>query len=146
MKNNSIFAVHFDCIQRSHLKNKSELLEETAELLHQKYLYPGVAHAAYYSCLQIMKNICMFQIMKSEQEFDSNVSLSADGSHEFILNEVVKFVGEKSRQDSRDLRSKMPQLKKYRVKADYKNEEFNFDDSKMSISLSKDILKILKKY
>lgn len=146
MKNNSIFAVNLDCMQRSHLKNKSEFLEASADLLHNNNFYPGVAHAAYYSCFQLMKNIYMFVMGKSEQDLDSAVIQSSFGVHEFILKEVASFIQVKDSEASRLLRNKMPQLKRYRVKADYKNEDFDFDDSKMSISLSKEILKILKKY
>lgn len=146
MKNNSIFAVNLDCMQRSHLKNKSEFLEASADLLHNKNLYPGVAHAAYYSCFQLMKNIYMFVMSKSEQDLETGVKQSRLGLHEFILKEVSNFIQERNSEASRVLRNKMPQLKKYRVKADYKDEEFDFDDSNKSILLSKEILKILKKY
>lgn len=146
MKNNSIFAVNLDCMQRSYLKNKSEFLEASADLLHNNNLYPGVAHAAYYSCFQLMKNIYLFVMGKSEQDLDSAVIQSSLGAHEFILKEVASFIQVKDSEASRLLRNKMPQLKKYRVKADYKNEEFDFDDSNKSILLSKEILKILKKY
>ena len=131
---------------RSSLKNKSEMLEESAQLLHQKTLYPGVAHAAYYSCFQLMKDICIFKIYKNEQEFNSGVSLSVLGSHEFVLNEIVKYIEVKDKSESRVLRCKIPQLKTLRVKADYKNEDFKYDDSQSSLTLSKEILQILKKY
>lgn len=146
LKNNVIFAVNIDDMQRSYLKNKSEFLEASAELLNDKCLYPGVAHAAYYSCFQLMKNIYLFVMGKSEQDLDSGVIQSSFGVHEFILKEVASFIQVKDSEASRLLRNKMPQLKRYRVKADYKNEEFNSDDSNKSILLSKEILKILKKY
>ena len=131
---------------RSSLKNKSEILADAAQLLHENTLYPGVGHAAYYSCFQLMKDICLIKINKTEQELESFVSQSKSGTHEYILNEIVKYVSGLNKEDSRTLRSKVPQLKKFRVKADYKNEDFNFDDSSASISLSKEILRILKKY
>lgn len=122
------------------------MLEESAQLLHEKTLYPGVGHAAYYGCFQLMKDICLIKINKTEQELESFVSQSKSGTHEYILNEIVKYVSGLNKEDSRTLRSKVPQLKKFRVKADYKNEDFNLDDSRASISLSKEILRILKKY
>jgi len=133
-------------MKRSHLKSKSEILEDSVKLLHDNNYYPGVGHAAYYCCFQLMKDICLIKINITEQELESFVSQSKSGTHEYILNEIVKYVAEHNREDSRTLRSKVPQLKKFRVKADYKDEDFNFDDSRVSISLSNEILKILKKY
>lgn len=133
-------------MKRSHLKSKSEILEDSVKLLHDNTYYTGVGHAAYYSCLQLMKDICLIKIKITEQELESFVSQSKSGTHEYILNEIVKYVAGQNREDSRILRTKVPQLKKFRVKADYKDEDFNFDDSRASISLSDEILKILKKY
>jgi len=79
-----------------------------------------------------------------------NTSLSRLGSHEYLLNEVVKYVNnfqnDKSEKDARSLRNDIPQLKRLRTDADYSNNNFDSIKSLKSIRLSKSLLTILKQY
>ncbi|HPB57836.1 MAG TPA: hypothetical protein PLL49_04940 [Bacteroidales bacterium] len=134
----------------SPLRNKSKLLVASAELLHNNFYYPAVAHASYYSCYQLMKYIWLYSMGKSQEELDLNTSLSRLGSHEYLLNEVVKYVNnfqnDKSEKDARSLRNDIPQLKRLRTDADYSNNNFDSIKSLKSIRLSKSLLTILKQY
>lgn len=132
----------------SHLQNKSELLVASAELLDDKGLYPAVAHASYYSCYQLMKHIWLYSMQKSEDELKSNIKQSSKGSHEYLINEIVKYVvkNNKTNDNLRDFRNKIIKLKVLRTEADYFDKNFDYTDSRDSISLSQEILSVLKNY
>ncbi len=135
----------------SKLKNKSEILHETAKILHDGNLYVGVAHAAYYSCYQMLKHIWLHSMSKTESELGENISMRRKGSHEYLLNAIVMYIENrdveaKGRGDYRIVRENISQLKRLRVKADYEDVDFSCEDSKRSITLSDKILPILKRY
>lgn len=137
-------------MSNSCLRNKSDILAAAADLLHDNCYYNAVAHAAYYSCYQLMKYIWLYSMNKTQTELDSNTSQSKMGSHEFLLNEVAKYIGNKqsrdSSEDARCLRNSLPQLKKLRVEADYLDTVFDSKKSTQSKNLSAMLLPILKKY
>ena len=129
----------------SPLWNKSEMLEDVANLLHDKGYYLAVAHAAYYSCFQVMKCIWLYSMGKSEDTLASNTSQATMGSHEYLLNEVVNYINSK-KGDTRYLRNNIPQLKKLRRQADYDDTTIDYVTSKRVIDLSQELLIILRKY
>ena len=129
----------------SPLWNKSEMLEEVANLLHDKGYYLAVAHAAYYSCFQVMKCIWLYSMGKTQEELDSNTSQARMGSHEYLLNEVVKYIDSK-KGDTRYLRNNIPQLKELRTDADYYDTTIDYVTSKRAIDLSQEVLIILRRY
>lgn len=67
------------------------MLIAAADLLHDKSYYLAVAHAAYYSCYQPLKYIWRHPMGRSRDELDVQTSQSRLGSHEFLLNEIVKL-------------------------------------------------------
>ena len=121
------------------------MLEDVANLLHDKGYYLAVAHAAYYSCFQVMKCIWLYSMGKSDKTLASNTSQSKKGSHEYLLNEVVNYINSKTG-DTRYLRNKIFQLKKLRVDADYNDIDFDIVKSKRAIDLSQKLLIILRRY
>ena len=135
---------------RSQLQNKSEILQDAAKLLHDKTFYPAVAHSAYYSCYQLLKHIWLYGMEKSQEELNTQSSLSHLGSHEFLINEIGKYIkNSKNRtanSDFRDFNNKIGQLKTLRTKADYDDDLFDSSKSLNSLSLSDEIVPILKKY
>lgn len=132
----------------SHLQEKSEMLVESAKLLDEKGLYPAVAHASYYSCYQLMKHIWLYSMKKTEDELKRNIQQATEGSHEYLLNEIVKYVknNNKTNDNLKDFRNKIYKLKVLRTEADYFDKNFDYLNSRNSISLSKEILSVLKKY
>ena len=121
------------------------MLEEVANLLHDKGYYLAVAHAAYYSCFQVMKCIWLYSMGKTQEELDSNTSQARMGSHEYLLNEVVKYIDSK-KGDTRYLRNNIPQLKELRTDADYYDTTIDYVTSKRAIDLSQEVLIILRRY
>jgi hypothetical protein len=134
----------------SYLINKSIILQSASLLLHNHCLFPAVAHGAYYSCYQMMKHIWLYAMGKSELDLNANSGRSIMGSHEYLTNEVIRFVGESNQRnatsDSRLLRNTIPQLKRLRTDADYNDAEFDFSKSLSSINLLNQIIPVLKKY
>lgn len=149
-KNDILLYSKYEMRKVSCLENKSEILFCSAEMLHDKSSYVGVAHASYYSCYQLLKHIWLCPMGKTEAELDSNCSQTKMGSHEYLLNQIVKHIdssGKKtSKEDARQLRNDLPQLKRLRTNADYADENFDSTKSGKAITLSKKILPILKRY
>lgn len=135
----------------SNLQNKSEIYLESAILLNNKNLYPPVAHCAYYACYQIFKHLRLYKIGKSEAELEALCkSKPREGSYEVLINQIIShiknYVFQNKEVDSRVINNKIGQLKKLRVQADYKDLSFDSTCSSNAISLSNDIIPILKKY
>jgi hypothetical protein len=123
----------------SHLQDKSKDLVSAGNLLHTNKLYPAVAHSAYYCCLQLMKHIWLHSLGKSEPN-------PKDSLHDLLINEIGQYILETDKNDSREFKNNIYQLKRLRVKADYSDESFSINDSNNSLSLSKKIMPILEKY
>jgi len=134
----------------SPLRDKSEMLVAAADLLYNNNYYVAAAHAAYYSCYQMLKCIWMNPMGKSDGGLGVGMSQSQRGSHEYLLNCVVRFIGSQptaySDEDARQLRNEIPQLKKLRVDADYSDTIFDSEKGRNAIELSKRLMPILKKY
>ncbi|NLX73474.1 MAG: HEPN domain-containing protein [Bacteroidales bacterium] len=135
----------------SQLQNKSDINLDSAKLLHDKAYYPSVAHCSYYACYQQIKHIWLHTLNKSETDLDSLCKQnSREGSHEVLINHIVKFIKNSSNPnntaDSRVINNEMLQLKKMRIKSDYKDEIFDSTDSSKSLALTDKIIPVLKKY
>jgi hypothetical protein len=155
------FTTLFLCIKMSHLQNKSEMLREVAALLHSKSYYPAVAHSAYYSCFQLLKHIWLYSMKKNEaqlrqelRQYNQHARATGAreiGSHEFLINKISKHIikastGKAPRYDFHKISGKIIQLKRLRTSADYDDTLFDGASSAESLSLSNDIVTILKKY
>jgi hypothetical protein len=134
----------------SHLQNKSEMLSDAAKLLHDKTYYSAVAHSAYYSCYQLLKHIWLYSMGKTENELGTGISTARIGSHEYLINQTVHYIENSKKKDcinhARIIGNTITQLKKMRTNADYSDTLFDSSKSSISISLSDDIIPILKKY
>ena len=126
------------------------MLIAAADLLHDKSYYLAVAHAAYYSCYQPLKYIWRHHLGRSQEELDVQTSQSRLGSHEFLLNEIVKYISglrnTNSGEDARILRNDLPQLKRLRTDADYSETVIGCEKNKEAPDLSRKLLLILKRY
>lgn len=134
----------------SQLKNKSEIFAMAAEESHKHYYYPAVAHSAYYCCYQLIKHIWLYSMKKTDEELYQNTSNSKEGSHEVLIRIIGNYIKNSNKRNStedfRNYNTKILELKRLRIKADYKDTVFNSEDSSKSLSLSNDIIPILKKY
>lgn len=130
----------------SHLSNKSDLLLTATSYLHDKGFYPAVAHCSYYSCYQRLKHIWLYDMRRTEQELSSQKGNNYRiGSHNFLINEIYNHFKLNCKNcDYRTFYTSIISLKKLRVKADYENSLFDYDDSRKSKILCNTILSILK--
>lgn len=135
----------------SYYKNKSELYLDAADALmkSQNGHYAVVPHTAYYSCLLLIEHKCYIDDKKTEDDIRPEVNGVRPALHEALIGymkcELSKSTKQYAYRDMKDFTSKITDLKKLRVKADYKNESVSFDDSRKSLELANDILDILKK-
>lgn len=133
-----------------YLQDKSNDLAKAAMLLHGEALFPAVAHCAYYCCVQLMKHIWLHSLLKTQRDLDALCRTWSAGVHKLLINEVgehMKASGRKERQrNAHDFKSKVAQLGKLRVSADYEDAPFGATGSQSAIRLANDVSTILKKY
>lgn len=133
------------------LKNKSEINSDAAKLLHDKNYYAPSIHCSYYSCLQLMIYSLNSHFNFTEDEISSKVNEYTrsykDGSHNFYISFLLKEIKKNSSvRVSLDFNNKINTLKKFRTKADYKKDDIHHDTSNIALSLSGDIITLIKKY
>ncbi len=68
------------------------------------------------------------------------------GSHDILINQILKHVKENNNSDFRVINSNIFQLKKLRYKADYDDISIGFSDSSNSLQLADKMIPVLKKY
>jgi uncharacterized protein (UPF0332 family) len=126
----------------SQLSNKSEMNFSAAEQLQKNAHYCSTVHCSYYSSLQLIKHILLHRVYGTEEQLSAKKD-GNEGLHEFYINEVVKFL-KNNNKDWRTVNTEINQLKKLRVKADYKDLPVDFEDGRKSILLAGNTNKILK--
>ncbi len=134
----------------SNFTNKSEIYFAVAENAEDKYLYPAVAHCAYYSCVHLMQHIWYYKMGKTETELDQECTNAKSGLHNVLINKIGQYIrgntaNRNANKDFHDFNNKIVQLKRLRVDADYKDEGFDMTKSNASIALAKDLIPILKR-
>lgn len=134
----------------SNFTNKSDIYLAVAEKAEGLYMYPAVAHCAYYSCVHLMQHVWYYKMGKTETELKNECSSIGSGMHNVLINKIGQYIRNNNKnananKDFRDFNSKIDQLKRLRVDADYKDEGFDIKKSNNSISLAKDLLPILKR-
>ncbi|NOQ24641.1 MAG: hypothetical protein GQ564_04695 [Bacteroidales bacterium] len=133
------------------LKNKSEINCEAAKLLHEKNYYAPSIHCSYYCCLQLMKYSLNSHFKFNESEIGTKVNEytrnNKDGSHNFFISFLFKEIKKNSStRISIDFNNKINALKKFRTKADYDKDDIHFNVSEKALTLSNDIIFLIKKY
>ena len=135
----------------SNYTNKSELYLDAADTLisNQRGQYAVVPHSAYYSCLLYMEHVCYVVNGKKEKEIRPIINKKQIDLHVGLSNYIKKELGKSTKpnsdRDINDFSKKYTDLKKLRVKADYKNESISWNDSQKAFQLANDILDILKR-
>ena len=137
----------------SKFKSKGDLFEGTAKSLNSRDEYLAVPHSAYYSCVLLMKHIWHEVMKKSDAELEAlissakNDSIKEKGVHSVLLNEICNFLDTTniSEIEKRNFRSKLPQLKKCRIIADYKDRTIDHEFADTCISYMTAIRTILNK-
>jgi hypothetical protein len=136
----------------SEFKAKVEFNEKGADLLIKSYYYAPSVQCSYYQCVQMM-----LHILYTKMGFDFN-SLKTSGSdrkegthvHATYLIETEllkkKDIGKCSKDDIKYFQKHIGELKKLRVKSDYKNEPISQSEATnaqgMAVALN-NIIRIL---
>ncbi|MFP4023085.1 MAG: hypothetical protein ACLFVR_01065 [Thiohalospira sp.] len=133
------------------LKNKSEINKDAAKLLHEKDYFAPSVHCSYYSCLQLMKYCLNSHFKLTEKEINSKVSRytrnNKDGSHNFFISFLFNEIKTISNlRESNNFYKKIIILKKIRTTADYGKEEILYNKSNEALTLSSDIIEMIKKH
>jgi hypothetical protein len=132
----------------SELTDKSEINRDAAKRLYDIQYYCSTVHCAYYSCIQLMMHIILYELGWTESTLTTAISNDKrTGSHEFYINLITKhLIDKKTNRDDRKLFSEeIVNLKKLRTKSDYNNEKIGEPQGRYSISKAIDIYKILQK-
>jgi hypothetical protein len=134
-----------------HLKSKSEFNISAAELLIDNDNYAPSVHCSYYGSFQYIKSK-LNDIGYTYEEMDktigaskiSPVKLSTHGYPlSLIYNELKTKVSDNGIL-AHKVKSNMSLLKTYRTVSDYHNEIVDYTKSKEALSLSVEIIKIVK--
>jgi hypothetical protein len=134
----------------SHLKRKSDVLSAAAELLHERGMYPAVAHSAYYSCVQLSRHIWKHKMGKTWADLNAICRSAQKGSHDALINEVRNYILNSQQRNCTEHTGSyyrcMMRLKRLRVNADYDDEIFDRPKSESAINLSNKIIHVIRKY
>ena len=140
----------------SQYRNKSGLLIDSARILSAGDNPVAIPHCAYYSCYQLMMHIWLNVMGKTDGELKSLIDAAKgsrfdNGSHNVLLREIVKFVkadgtDRNRKQDSATINNDMQEMKRIRVKDDYKDVIIDMPACRNSIRLAEETIPILKKY
>jgi uncharacterized protein (UPF0332 family) len=125
------------------LRNKSEISIASAELLHNRSMYPSVIHYAYYSCIQMIIYVLRVKFNHSENDLKPDNGEKV-GAHEKLINTVSLYFQKNGYQQMKKFVSEINDLKRLRIDADYKDISIDYDKSSSSIKLSKSIVKDIK--
>jgi len=138
------------------LKEKSKLSIAAAELLQDQEYYPSSVHCSYFSCFQLLKFSLSDFFGLSEADF-SAIEREAkqkakdlgrewrEGSHQFLINYVIKEIEKNYNSDiSGDISDRINLLKKYRVESDYMAIPIDINKSKKAYYMAKQIHEDLK--
>lgn len=132
----------------SHLKTKSDLNLDAAQLLIDKSLYAPSVHCAYYGCFQFIKsklNAIGYTYLKIDEDIASNPKLH---SHKYPIKLIVDQIRIQSVNDKTlysTINNKIKLLKTAREESDYFNEIVDSDAGDFALKTSKEIIDEVKK-
>ena len=113
----------------NYLKQKSKHNIDAAKFLIDNKHYTSSVHCAYYSCLQILKVICI----KREKTIIKNKPV-----HKQIIDYICEEI--KDDKDRRSFRNTIYDLKLFREKSDYEGVLISEKDADKAYNTAKNIL------
>lgn len=124
----------------SRLREKSNINYESAQLLIEKSYFAPSVHCAYYSVFQLLKYSLSFFSGDSYDEISKKIgSDKYQGSHKYIINGILEYVRSDSREDYREIKRKLTDLKHFREQSDYDDIDVTFDNSRKSYRFATEI-------
>lgn len=127
------------------LENKSNENHAAGLILINQNHFSSSVHCSYYSCIQLMKHILLFNGEKTEEELYVMQKSTNQNLHEFLINHFIRQLRQNNVYNIyRNSIGKLAELKVLRNDSDYK--EIRIDETKaiLASDLSLKILKDLK--
>lgn len=90
----------------------------------------------------MMQHVWLNKIGKTEDDLLGLISMSREGSHNVLINQIGGYIKEKNK-DERKFSNSSSTLKRLRVRSDYKNLDIDSKNSYKAVSLSKELRAIL---
>ena len=127
----------------SHLLTKSQENLQAAQILKNRSLFASSIHCSYYSCVQLMKHTLMQKMNKTSDEIDTESN--GEGSHQWLIKEIfnILFFDKNDWNTANNFNIGVNELKKLRMKADYKNKLIVASDSQNGIEKANNTNSIL---
>ena len=127
------------------LENKSNENHAAGLILINQNHFSSSVHCSYYSCIQLMKHILLFNEGKTEEELFAMQKSASQNLHEFLINHFISQLRENNVYTLyRDSIGKLGQLKVLRNNSDYKEIVIDETKARLASDLSLKILKDLK--
>lgn len=125
------------------LENKSGINFSAAGMLQDKAMYPSVVHCAYYSCIQLMKHLCIHKMGMTANQINADRRAKNQKTHEYLIGKFYDYLRSNGK-DFTEFHRNISQLKLMRERADYEEYEIKAGMSASSITFCKDITKQLR--
>jgi uncharacterized protein (UPF0332 family) len=124
------------------LLDKSNQSSTCADLLLNKKYYNAAISRAYYSSLQYVLHLLMSKFEKTQDELEPENGGSTHSRAQTLLSE---YLYNKSEDDFKYFQDAFVGLKRLRVQADYKTNDFDEPNANKAISTALRIRKMLDK-
>lgn len=120
-------------------------IDSAQELIKMNYYAPSV-HCSYYGCFQFMKYTLKNYNQTTYKYIEQECLNSPSGTHGYIINNTLSILKSKIK-DNREfanVKRKIKDLKTFRIKSDYFNEQILIDDAAKSLEFSEIIIRTVK--
>lgn len=129
------------------LAQKSAFNIQAAEKLIQNNLFAPSVHCSYYGCFQSMKRVFPEYFKIDYKNLDKLIASGKDNEHSYIIKEISTEIKKHlGATEHTEFNRKIKDLKTFRVKSDYKNEEILVNHAQESLKKSKELIEFLKTY
>ncbi len=129
------------------LKKSNENLDLAISLYNSKKYYNSIVHCSYYSSLQLIKYVVIFELFRDERSIEDEARLSNTGTNSLLITLIFKEMKERNKSDATELYTAIRELKQLRVDSDY-GVDYYPDNSQLfkATSKAKLVNTIIKKY
>ena len=129
----------------SHFLQKSDdNLQAAQKLIHEHFLHAPSVHCSYYSCLQLMTHILYNVLNVPPNDIRQDSKSARTGSHEIIINRLVRDLHIISPQASVSFNRQIGLLKNKRVTSDYEDRIIEPTFSQGALKEANEIIRLLK--
>ncbi|MCX6157149.1 MAG: HEPN domain-containing protein [Ignavibacteriae bacterium] len=130
------------------LLNKSkENLDLASSLFKSKKYINSIVHCSYYSSLQLIKYVIIFELHREESSLNAEAKIAKTGTNSLIISLIFKEMKERDKSDAVELHTAINELKQLRVDTDYGIDFYPDYSQLVKAKLKADIVNsIIKKY